>query len=81
MNGLEHATPAVIVLLVAAFLLLYREFKRINKGFEHNIRRIPGVDAIEGAVGRCAEQGRAVSFTTALTDVVPVIYAGLGVLR
>jgi len=81
MNGLEHATPAVIALLVAAFLLLFREFKRINKGFEHNIRRIPGVDAIEGAVGRCAEQGRAVSFTTALTDVGPVLYACLGVLR
>jgi hypothetical protein len=80
MSGLEHANPAVIVLLVAALWLMYREFRRITRGFEHTIRRIPGVDAIEGAVGRCAEQGRAVSFTTALTDVGPVLYACLGVL-
>jgi hypothetical protein len=77
---LEHANPAVVALLVAALWLLYREFRRITRGFEHSIRRIPGVDAIEGAVGRCAEQGRAVSFTTALTDVGPVLYACLGVL-
>jgi hypothetical protein len=81
MNGLEHATPTVIVLLVVALGLFYREFARIQRGFHHTIRRIPGVDAIEGAVGRCAEQGRAVSFTTALTDVGPVLYACLGVLQ
>ena len=81
MNGVEHATPAVVVLLVAALWLFYREFRRITRGYQHTIRRIPGVDAIEGAVGRCAEQGRAVSFTTALTDVGPVLYACLGVLQ
>jgi hypothetical protein len=78
---LEHANPAVIVLLAIALWLFYREFKRITRGYHHSIRRIPGVDAIEGAVGRCAEQGRAVSFTTALTDVGPVLYACIGVLN
>ena len=81
MNGLEHATPAVVVLLLVALGFLFREVRRIGQGYEHTIRRIPGVDAIEGAVGRCAEQGRTVSFTTALTDVGPVLYACLGVLR
>jgi hypothetical protein len=81
MNGLEHATPAVIALLLIALCSFYREFVRIQRGWQHTIRRIPGVDAIEGAVGRSAEQGRAVSFTTALTDVGPVLYACLGVLQ
>lgn len=81
MNGLEHANPAILVLLCVALWFLYREFSRSIGGFKHTIRRIPGVDAIEGAVGRCAEQGRAVSFTTALTDVGPVLYACLGVLQ
>lgn len=81
MNGLEHATPGIIVLLLCGLWFLYREFTRIQRGWQHTIRRIPGVDAIEGAVGRCAEQGRAVSFTTALTDVGPVLYACLGVLQ
>lgn len=81
MNGLEHATPAVIFLILIALTALYRELHRIERGYRHHIRRIPGVDAIEQAVGRCAEQGRGVSFTTALTDLGPVLYACLGVLQ
>jgi hypothetical protein len=81
MNGLDHATPGILVLLFIAAGLLAREFIRIRGGFHHSIRRIAGIDAIEGAVGRCAEQGRAVSFTTALTDVGPTLVACLGVLR
>jgi hypothetical protein len=81
MGGLEHATPGVLVVLIVACALLYRELSRGSKGYIHFIRRIPGVDAIEGAVGRCAEQGRSVVFTTALTDVGPVLFACLGVLH
>lgn len=81
MNGLDHATPGVLVLLFVAGALLYREFVRARRGYRHTIRRIPGVDAIEDAVGRCAEAGRSVSFTTALTDVGPTLVACVGVLR
>lgn len=81
MNGFEHATPGVLVLLAVAVGLLFRELMRVKGGYLHTIRRIPGVDAIEGAVGRCAEQGRPVMFTTALTDLGPVLYACLGVLQ
>lgn len=80
MSGLEHITPGILVVLLCAGMLLYRELRRVQRGHEHFIRRIPGVDAIEGAVGRCAELGRPVVFTTALTDVGPVLYACLGVL-
>jgi hypothetical protein len=81
MNGFDHVTPGVLLLLALALWMLYREFSRISRGYQHSIRRIPGVDAIEGAVGRCAEQGRAVSFTTALTDVGPTLIACIGVLQ
>jgi hypothetical protein len=81
MNGFDHITPGVLVLLSIALWMLYCEFSRISRGYQHTIRRIPGVDAIEGAVGRCAEQGRAVSFTTALTDVGPTLIACIGVLQ
>lgn len=81
MNGFEHATPGIIALLLVATGLFFWELRRVRAGYSHFIRRIPGVDAIEGAVGRCAEQGRPVMFTTALTDVGPVLYACIGILR
>jgi hypothetical protein len=81
MGGLDHATPGVLILLTVAVGLLFRELRRASKGYQHEIRRIPGIDAVEDAVGRCAEQGRPVVFTTALTDVGPVLYACLGVLH
>lgn len=81
MTGLEHITPGILVILLVACFILWREMRRVGKGHHHFIRRISGVDAIEGAVGRCAELGRPVVFTTALTDVGPVLYACLGVLH
>jgi hypothetical protein len=81
MGGLEHATPGILIVLLGACYLLYRELRRVGAGYHHYIRRIAGVDAIEGSVGRCAEQGKSVFFTTALTDVGPVLFACLGVLH
>jgi hypothetical protein len=81
MGGLDHATPGVVLLLFLAGGILFYELRRLSKGYRHEIRRIAGIDAVEEAVGRCAEQGRAVVFTTALTDVGPVLYACLGVLH
>ena len=81
MGGLEHATPGILVTVAFAVLLLLYELRRVERGYRHFIRRIPGIDAVEWAIGRCAEQGRAVVFTTALTDVGPVLYACLGVLH
>lgn len=80
MTGIEHITPGILVILIGAGLMLRRELLRVSQGYAHYIRRIPGIDAIEGAVGRCAELGRPVVFTTALTDLGPVLYACLGVL-
>jgi hypothetical protein len=81
MGGFDHATPGVLLILLCAGGLLIRELRRVSGGYRHDIRRIAGIDAVEDAVGRCAEQGRPVVFTTALTDVGPVLYACLGVLH
>lgn len=81
MGGLEHATPGTLAALIIGVWILFRQLRRAERGHDHFIRRIPGIDAVEDAIGRCAEMGRPVVFTTALTDVGPVLYACLGVLH
>lgn len=81
MVGIEHATPAMLALLLFAAAVLWWELRRAQRGTQRYIRRIAGIDALEDAVGRCAELGRPVVFTTALTDVGPTLYACLGVLH
>ena len=81
MGGLEHATPGIVLTLLLTGVLFFRQLRKAQSGYVHFIRRIPGVDAVEGAIGQCAELGRPVVFTTALTDVGPVLYACLGVLH
>ena len=77
----EHATPAMVMFLVG---LTYSLFRYIGRARESPgsmyIRRIAGVDAIEISIGRAVEQGRPILFTTALTQLGPVLYACMGVL-
>lgn len=65
------------VLFVAPVLLSIWRAKQGEKIF---VRKIPGVDALDDAVGRAVELGRPVSFTTGGAGVGPVLYACLGVL-
>jgi hypothetical protein len=58
----------------------------ISKSWSPELRRLPGVDAIEEAVGRAAETGRPCHFTTGMglgslskTETGPQIMAGLAV--
>jgi hypothetical protein len=81
MTGIEHATPGIVVLLLIIGVIFYWAFYRVRGGAVFEIRKIPGIDAIDDAVGRCAEQGRAISFSTGLTDISPTLYACLGVLQ
>lgn len=82
MQGVEHATPAMVVLLILVLgSVLYYIWRARTAPESIFVRRIPGVDAIEEAVGRSAELGRPASFTTGLTQVGPVLYACLGVLH
>lgn len=78
--GVEHSTPLILLMLVVMLLpvLAYIRYARHHR--DMYVRRIPGVDAIDEAIGRTAELGRPLSFSTGLTSVNPTLYACLGVL-
>jgi hypothetical protein len=83
MGGVDHASPAMFCLLFLSLgpVLFYIHRFRTKKGASNSyVRRIPGIDAIEEAIGNAAESGRPISFCTGLTDVGPVLYACMGVL-
>jgi len=81
MNGLEHATPGALLLLLIVLSALFLPRLWGYRSGAVTLRRIPGIDAIETAVARAAELGRPSSFTTSLTGLGPVLYGSLGVLR
>lgn len=77
----EHATPAMVLFLVALTCTLFCSIRRARLTPDKiYIRRIPGVDAMELSIGRAVEQGRPILFTTALTLLGPVLYACMGIL-
>jgi hypothetical protein len=84
--GLEHATNGVWVLFILSITILFFYIRKIKRIYTHTpfydvyVRKISGINAIDEAVGRAAELGRPISFTTALTAIGPVFYASLGVL-
>lgn len=80
MTGFEHATLGVLVLMVLLIAPVVLYIRRARSGAQMFVRRIPGVDAVEEAVGRSAEMGRPIAFSTGLTGIGPVLYACLGVL-
>lgn len=78
---MEHATPGVVLLLLLFVGPVLFFIRRARRGAEIFIRRIPGIDAIDDAIGRSVELGRPVSFSTALTGIGPLLAACLGVLH
>jgi len=61
----------IFVLLTGAAFLIYIELaKRYGKNMF--IRRIPGVDAIEDAVGRSTEMGRPVLYITGIEEITDI---------
>lgn len=80
MTGVDHATPGMLLLLVLLIGPVLYYIKRAKAGAEIFVRRIAGIDAVEEAIGRSAELGRPIIFSTGLTSINPVLYACLGVL-
>lgn len=80
MNVPEHATPANLILLALIIGSVLYFIRSVRRGREVYIRRIAGIDAIDEAIGRSAELGRPLSFSTGLSGIGPVLYASLGVL-
>ena len=78
---MEHATPVAIALMIALIGPVLWYIREARKGADITIRRIPGIDAIDDAIGRTVELGRPISFTSGLTGISPLLYACLGSLR
>ncbi len=78
---MEHATPAALILLVLFVAPVLFYIWRAKRGAKISIRRLPGIDAVDEAIGRTVELGRPISFTSGLTGISPLLYACLGVLR
>lgn len=81
MKTIEFATPGAALLLVAlvgpvAFFVL-----RARRGKSPTVRKLPGLDALEEAVGRAAEMGRPVVFSTGLGGIEVTTLAALSVLE
>ena len=78
--GVEHASPVMVLILLIIVAPVLYYIRQAQNGRELYVRRIAGVDAVDEALGRSAELGRPISFSTGLTNVNPVLYACLGVL-
>ena len=75
-----HASYAMILLSLLFLLPTFYFIWAAQRGKELYIRRIPGIDAIEEAIGRATELGRPIIFTTGLTGLGPLLFAVLGIL-
>ncbi|MDP6113227.1 MAG: hypothetical protein QGG53_15300 [Planctomycetota bacterium] len=81
MPGLEHSNLVLDLLLLALLGPVYYYIHRARKGERLFVRRIPGVDAVEEAIGRAVEMGRPMMFSTGLVGVNSVLFACLGILK
>jgi hypothetical protein len=79
---MQHASTlmAILILVFAALVLLFYFVARLGK--VPYVRPIPGVTAIEEAVGRATELGRPIIFVMGVTDLRDIItHAALSVLE
>ena len=81
MPGIEHANWFLTALLLLLLGPVYYYICRARKGRRLFVRRIPGVDAVDDAIGRAVEMGRPLMFTTGLCRVNSVLFACLGILK
>ncbi len=73
---------SALILLIFFVIVLTYYLQMAKKGAELKIRRIPGLDAIDDAVGRSTELGRPILFSLGLGDIsmIPTL-AGLAILK
>jgi hypothetical protein len=64
---MEHATPVAFALMIALSGLILSAIFMARSGRELFVRRIPGLNAIDEAVGRAAEMGKPMLFATGLS--------------
>jgi len=76
----------LLLLFIFLFIVTYLKIENSKKGKPPSIRRIPGIDVIEEAVGRSVELGKGIHFTTGggggglTTSRAPAHLSGLYIL-
>ena len=80
-RGVEHISWFMVGLMICFLAPIFYFIRAAKKGQKLFLRRLPGVDAIDEAIGRAVEMGRPMMFTTGLAGVDPVLFACLGVLN
>jgi hypothetical protein len=76
---MDHATGLMAALLIALAAILLYSIYSARSGKDLFIRRIPGLSAIDEAVGRATEMGRPIFFSTGLDGLTVVTLQGLAV--
>jgi hypothetical protein len=79
-GGLEHANWFMRVLFSSMCLIIVVSVLLAQRGREMFIRRIPGLTAIEEAVGRATEMGRPIFFSPGLDDINITTLQALSIL-
>jgi hypothetical protein len=78
---MQHADWVLIILIALLFYWIFTSIRRARVGRQVYVRRIPGVDAIDNALGRATEMGRPAVYTLGEADVQSMeTYASLGIL-
>ncbi len=65
---LKEGRIAALILLLGSFVLYYFYTQMIEKGTRITIRTLAPLEAIPEAVGRCAEMGKPMFYTTGITS-------------
>jgi hypothetical protein len=80
-NSIDFATPGTWLVLIAVVGPIVLLTLRALRGRLPTVRRLPGMDALEEAVGRAAEMGKPVVFSTGLRGIDVVTLAALSILE
>lgn len=77
--NLEPLPVLLMLLMFGGFLFIIT--LRANRGLNPELRRLPGIDAIEDAIGRATEMGRPVLFIPGINDIDDIqTLAGVNIL-
>ena len=80
MGSLEHANWFMRILFLSLSAIIVAGVLLAQRGREMYIRRIPGLTAIEEAVGRATEMGRPIFFSPGLDSINIVTLQALAIL-
>ena len=78
---MQHADWVLVILIALMLYWILISIHKARWGKRLYVRRIPGIDAIDNAIGRATEMGRPVMYTAGEASLQAMeLYASLGIL-